>query len=136
MSVFLQGFNYIVDAYLMFAASALAGNTFMRSIAAAGFPLFARQMFDGMGIEWAATMLGCIAVLLAAFPFVFWYYGARIRAKSAYAPTAPMMKTPTVTGGGEGGSSGEEEKGDGMDYAALASVPRGMNEQTPTRNDA
>ena len=41
-SVFLQLLNYIIDAYLMFAASAIAGNTFMRSIFGAVFPLFAR----------------------------------------------------------------------------------------------
>ena len=31
-SIFLSLLNYIVDAYLMFAASAIAANTFMRSI--------------------------------------------------------------------------------------------------------
>lgn len=40
----------------MFAASALAANTFMRSIFGGVFPLFATYMFDGMGIEWAATV--------------------------------------------------------------------------------
>ena len=31
-SVFLQCLNYIIDAYLMFAASAIAANTIMRSL--------------------------------------------------------------------------------------------------------
>lgn len=87
MSIFLQALNYLVDAYLMFAASAIAGNTFLRSLCGASFPLFSRQMFEGMGIEWAATLLGCVAVVLAPIPFIFYKYGARIRAKSAYAPT-------------------------------------------------
>jgi DHA1 family multidrug resistance protein-like MFS transporter len=90
MSIFLQALNYLVDAYLMFAASAIAGNTFLRSLAGAGFPLFARQMFDGMGIQWAATLLGCVAVVLIPIPFVFYFYGARIRERSAYAPTKMM----------------------------------------------
>ena len=38
--IFVQGLNYIVDAYLMFAASAIAANTLLRSLAGAGFPLF------------------------------------------------------------------------------------------------
>ena len=39
--VFLQCLNYIIDSYLMFAASAIAANTIMRSIFGAVFPLFA-----------------------------------------------------------------------------------------------
>lgn len=55
-SIFLSLLNYIVDAYLMFAASAIAANTFMRSLFGGIFPLFATYMFDGMGIEWASTV--------------------------------------------------------------------------------
>lgn len=42
LSIFLNCLNYLIDAYLMFAASAIAANTFLRSLAGAGFPLFAR----------------------------------------------------------------------------------------------
>jgi DHA1 family multidrug resistance protein-like MFS transporter len=55
-SIFLSLLNYIVDSYLMFAASAIAANTFMRSIFGGVFPLFATYMFDGMGIQWASTV--------------------------------------------------------------------------------
>jgi len=34
--IFLQGLNYIVDVYLMFANSAIAANTFLRSLFGAG----------------------------------------------------------------------------------------------------
>ncbi|ROT43295.1 major facilitator superfamily transporter [Sodiomyces alkalinus F11] len=93
MSIFLQSLNYLVDSYLMFAASAIAGNTFLRSLAGAGFPLFAQQMFNGMGIQWASTVLGGLAALMVPIPLIFLLYGHKIRAKSAYAPTfaAPAM---------------------------------------------
>jgi hypothetical protein len=55
-SIFLSLLNYIVDSYLMFAASAIAANTFMRSIFGGIFPLFATYMFNGMGIQWASTV--------------------------------------------------------------------------------
>lgn len=90
LSIFLQALNYIVDSYLMFAASALAGNTFLRSLAAGGFPLFARQMFVNLGIQWAGTLLGCLSLLLVPIPFAFWFYGPKLRQKSAYAPTDLM----------------------------------------------
>lgn len=119
MSIFLQALNYLVDAYLMFAASAIAGNTFLRSLCGAAFPLFARQMFDGMGIQWAGTLLGCVAVVLAPIPFIFYKYGAKIRQRSAYAPTAPppgLARAPST--------SGDDEKEDSNDTALAAVVAR------------
>ncbi|AEO61749.1 hypothetical protein MYCTH_2312265 [Thermothelomyces thermophilus ATCC 42464] len=93
-SIFLQALNYLVDAYLMFAASAIAGNTFLRSLAGAGFPLFSTYMFDGMGIQWASTLLGCVAAALVPIPIIFYLYGPKIRAKSAFAPTFPATMPP------------------------------------------
>lgn len=46
-------------------------------------------MFEGMGIQWAATLLGCIAAVLVPVPIWFYLRGAKIREKSAYAPTSP-----------------------------------------------
>ncbi|KAI5457320.1 major facilitator superfamily [Mariannaea sp. PMI_226] len=116
MSIFLQCLNYIVDSYLMFAASAIAGNTLLRSTCGAVFPLFARQMFDGMGIQWASTLLGCVALALVPIPFIFYKYGAKLRQRSAYAPTAPPAapRQPSNT------SSDEEEKEDLNDTALRA----------------
>lgn len=120
MSIFLQSLNYLVDAYLMFAASAIAGNTFLRSLCGAGFPLFARQMFTGMGIQWAATLLGCVAVVLAPIPFIFYKFGHKIRARSAYAPTGPM-NTPQAD---ESEDTTPGEKDEGNDAAMMASAPQ------------
>ncbi|KAF2496201.1 major facilitator superfamily [Lophium mytilinum] len=91
LSIFLQALNYLVDAYLMFAASAIAANTFLRSLCGCVFPLFATYMFDGMGVEWAATLLGCIAALLVPVPIWFYYRGAKIREKSQFAPTPKLI---------------------------------------------
>jgi DHA1 family multidrug resistance protein-like MFS transporter len=95
LSIFLQSLNYLVDAYLMFAASAIAANTFLRSLAGAGFPLFSQYMFNGMGVNWAGTLLGCVALLLVPIPVGFYYYGERLRMKSAFAPTKPFQMPTT-----------------------------------------
>ncbi|KAK3708861.1 hypothetical protein LTR37_011191 [Vermiconidia calcicola] len=71
MAIFLQSLNYLIDAYLIVAASAIAANTFLRSLAGAGFPLFARQMILGMGTQWAGTLLGCVAIVLIPVPICF-----------------------------------------------------------------
>jgi len=91
-SIFLSLLNYIVDAYLMFAASAIAANTFMRSIFGGVFPLFATYMFEGMGIQWAATLLGCVAFVLVPMPVVFYIFGKKIRAKSKFAPAPDIAQ--------------------------------------------
>lgn len=116
MSIFLQALNYLVDAYLFFAASAIAGNTFMRSLCGAGFPLFATYMFNGMGIQWASTLLGCVAAVLVPIPVIFYIYGHKIRAKSKIAPSFPApaaLRTTTNTSE----TAGEKD-------AAAAAVPR------------
>ncbi|EME49321.1 hypothetical protein DOTSEDRAFT_84740 [Dothistroma septosporum NZE10] len=90
MSIFLQCLNYLIDAYLMFAASAIAANTFLRSLAGAGFPLFATQMIKGMGIQWAGTLLGCVALICVPMPVLFYLKGAKLREKSHFASAFPV----------------------------------------------
>lgn len=85
LSIFLPCINYIVDSYLFFAASALAGNTFLRSSFGAVFPLFATFMFHGMGTNWAGLLLGLVGLVLVPVPILFMKYGKRIRARSKYA---------------------------------------------------
>jgi DHA1 family multidrug resistance protein-like MFS transporter len=53
---------------------------------AASFPLFSRQMFQGMGIQWASTLLGCVAAVLVPIPIGFYFFGKRLRMKSKFAP--------------------------------------------------
>ncbi|KZT01280.1 MFS general substrate transporter [Laetiporus sulphureus 93-53] len=88
--IFLALFNYVADAYLFVAASALASLTVVRSCFGAGFPMFATQMFERLNSRWASTLLGFIALLMAPIPFVLFKYGPIIRKKSKYAPTKPM----------------------------------------------
>ncbi|KAI0392529.1 major facilitator superfamily domain-containing protein [Xylariaceae sp. FL0594] len=125
LTIFLQSLNYLVDAYLMFAASAIAANTFLRSLFGAGFPLFATYMFNDLGIEWTATLLGGIAALLVPIPVLFYFYGHKIRAKSSFAPTFPI-NMPKNTDDSDSGKDMSEEpkKADNMNHPASASIPK------------
>ena len=96
ISIFMPLFNYIIDTYLMYAASAIAANTLMRSAFGAGFPMFATYMYQGLGIGLATTVLGCIAGALVPVPVVFYFYGAKLRARSRFALTPkPQMSITT-----------------------------------------
>ncbi|EMT68643.1 Putative drug/proton antiporter YHK8 [Fusarium odoratissimum] len=39
-------------------------------------------MYAAMTPQWAGTLLGLLEVAMIPIPFVFWRYGAKIRAKS------------------------------------------------------
>jgi len=84
MMVFLQGLNYIVDVYMWHANSALVSNTFMRSLAAAGFTVFASAMYHKLGIPWATSLLAFLCAALIPVPILFWIYGANIRRMSKF----------------------------------------------------
>ncbi|KAH8424769.1 MFS transporter [Aspergillus melleus] len=82
LTMFLPSLAYLVESSEDRAASAVAAHTFLRSAAGGAFPLFAKQMFDGLGVEWACTLLGCVAALFIPIPVLLYIYGARIRSKS------------------------------------------------------
>ncbi|KAE8353194.1 major facilitator superfamily domain-containing protein [Aspergillus coremiiformis] len=96
--IFIQLFNYLIDTYLMFAASAIAANTFVRSLVASSFPLFSRQMFNSMGIQWASTLLGCVAAILVPIPVLFYLFGKQLRMKSKFAPIYEKADEPMSDG--------------------------------------
>ncbi|KAI8938782.1 hypothetical protein NX059_004645 [Plenodomus lindquistii] len=77
--------NYLVDSYQHQAASALAAKTFLRSFWGAAVVLFTNQMYDRLGYQWASSLIAFIGLACCAIPFVFYFYGARIRARSHYA---------------------------------------------------
>jgi DHA1 family multidrug resistance protein-like MFS transporter len=43
-------------------------------------------MFNGMGINYAMTLLGCVAAVLVPLPICFYLYGPKLRRKSKFAP--------------------------------------------------
>ncbi|MCJ1223373.1 hypothetical protein MMC12_000013 [Toensbergia leucococca] len=102
-----RGLNYIIDVYLMYANSAIAANTLMRSLAGSTFPLFARPMYTALGIPWGMSLLGFLAAAMIPVPICFYIYGKQIRQRSRFAPTGAKMqailKQQKMQGGGGGG---------------------------------
>ncbi|CAG8684597.1 14967_t:CDS:2, partial [Acaulospora colombiana] len=101
--LFLSLFNYIIDAYILVAASALASSTVVRSAFGAGFPVSSSlfpsaascpvhatllathpQMYEKLDPRIASTVLAACVVLLCPVPFIFEKYGPRIRKNSKY----------------------------------------------------
>ena len=83
--VFIGIFNYTVDAYRRYAASALASNSFVRCMMGGVFPLFGLQMYENMGVNWGSFLLAMVTLAMIPIPFLFSQYGAYLRSKSPYA---------------------------------------------------
>lgn len=73
--------NYIIDSYQKYAASALAAKVFLRSGGGAAFPLFTTQMYDRLGLQWASWLLAFIGVGMVFIPYVFYFFGGKLRAR-------------------------------------------------------
>ena len=89
--VFLSCMNYLVDTYTIYAASVLAANSVLRSLFGAAFPLFTRQMYARLGIHWASSIPGFLALICVPFPILFYKYGGPIRMKCKYAAQAHQV---------------------------------------------
>ncbi|KAI2620156.1 MFS general substrate transporter [Hypomontagnella submonticulosa] len=83
--VFTGIFTFLVDAYPLYAASALAANSFTRCTFAGAFPLFGVQMYHKLGYQWGSSLLAFLTLAMMPFPYLFFRYGKQIRKKSRYA---------------------------------------------------
>ncbi|KAF9889808.1 hypothetical protein FE257_006898 [Aspergillus nanangensis] len=76
---------YMLDVYgSKYGASAAGASSLSRYTLSAAFPLFVTQMYEKLGVSWATSLLGFIALLMAPIPWVFRYMGPRLRARSQY----------------------------------------------------
>ena len=48
-------------------------------------------MFERLGINWACTLIGFCALLLAPSPFLFYRYGTLVREKSKFSPCLDLV---------------------------------------------
>lgn len=94
--VFLAVLGYLIDSYTIYAASVLAANSVLRSLFGAAFPLFTGYMYDALGVHWAAALPGFVALACIPFMFVFWKYGAQIRAKCKYSADAERQMNAII----------------------------------------
>jgi hypothetical protein len=80
--VFIYASNYMAGCYGIYSASALAGNSVIRSLFGGTLPLAGPYMYAALGPQWAGTLLGLTQVVLIPIPFAFYKWGPQIRARS------------------------------------------------------
>ncbi|KAI7653821.1 MFS general substrate transporter, partial [Hortaea werneckii] len=82
--IFMGELNYLVDAYEVYAASAMGAASCSRSLFGVVLPFAAKPMYNDLGVAWACSLLGFLSLLMSAIPFVFIKFGDRIRANSKF----------------------------------------------------
>lgn len=83
-TIFQAALNYLIDTFQRYAASAVAANTFLRSVFAGAFPLFITPMLSNIGVGWGVSIFGFVAALMIPIPYLFYIYGKRIRASGQW----------------------------------------------------
>lgn len=68
LTIFQAALNYLIDTFLKTAASALASNTVIRCMFAGAFSLLAGPMFHSLGVNWASSVLGFVALAMIPIP--------------------------------------------------------------------
>lgn len=92
LCLFMALLNYLVDAYEVFAASAMAAASLSRSSFGAVLPFATRPMYRALGVAWATSLLGFLAVALCIVPFAFLKWGGRMRERSKFCQYLRMKK--------------------------------------------
>lgn len=77
--------EYLSDTYEEYASSALAACSFLRNMWAGVFPLFGVYAYGGMKPQNMTSILAGIATVLGVVPFVLFFHGEKIRARSKMA---------------------------------------------------
>ncbi|KAI0793846.1 MFS general substrate transporter [Fomes fomentarius] len=83
--IYLAVFTYLADCYGIFASSALAGQSLSRNIMGTAFPLFTEQLYARLTYHWGTTLFAFIAVAMIPIPFILYWKGPVIRARSKFA---------------------------------------------------
>ncbi|CAG8979388.1 hypothetical protein HYALB_00010275 [Hymenoscyphus albidus] len=75
--------GYLIDAFTIHAASAIAANIVIRSIGGALLPLVGKSLYSSLLWGWGSTVLGLVGLLMAPIMTLLYVYGGTIRKKYA-----------------------------------------------------
>ncbi|KAM0162969.1 hypothetical protein ACHAQE_003544 [Botrytis cinerea] len=87
LCIFISTYQYIIDSYEMYAASALASLTLVRYVAAGGMVEVGIPFYENLGVHWTLTVLGGISAVMVPVPYLFYVYGEKVRGWSRFAAT-------------------------------------------------
>ncbi|KAK7691497.1 hypothetical protein QCA50_004896 [Cerrena zonata] len=91
LMVFFAFLSYNAHVYGVYSSSASAANTFVRSVIASAFPIFAGPLLDNLGTKWGVSIFGFLSICLWPIPLIYIKYGAQLRERSHFAKEAAAL---------------------------------------------
>ncbi len=79
MLIFSSTILYLVDAFTVVAASALAANGLIRSIAGGLLPLAGLTLYSNLGVGWGNSVLAFISLIILPISIGMVRYGEYLR---------------------------------------------------------
>jgi hypothetical protein len=76
--------SYLVDAFTIYASSAVAACTILRSILGALLPLAGPSVYASLGCGWGNSLLGFLALAMVSVPFLLIKYDESIRTNPSF----------------------------------------------------
>lgn len=91
-TLFLIVSDYTVSSYSIYAASAVAAQSFLRELFCGGFTLITEIMYHNVGYQWSSSILAFIGVPLSVIPLIFYKFGPIIRRRSSFAKELELVE--------------------------------------------
>lgn len=127
-SIYMATIDYMITAYGPYSASATGGNGWSRDFLAGVLTIPATPFFENIGarpLQYASTILACIATVLVMAVYVIYVKGPILRARS---PFAQQLNTARKDQGGRRVSTMPGVYGSRrQSYAASGSRPGSRN---------
>ena len=104
-SIYMATIDYMICAYGPYSASATGGNGWSRDFLAGVLTVPATPFFENIGasqhpprnLEYATTILACIATLLVCAVYVIYWKGPQLRHRSPFAQQLASARRESVT---------------------------------------
>ena len=75
-----------MQTFVQFAASALVSITLVRYVVGGSMVTASLPMYKNLGVHHSLTILAAVSTAFTPLPYIFYFYGSKIRAMSRVAP--------------------------------------------------
>lgn len=90
LCVFMTTYQYLMDTYEIYAASALVSVTLIRYSVSGAFIEISIPFYENVGVAYTLTILASLSGVLVIIPYAFYRYGPAIRKRSRFVPESSL----------------------------------------------
>lgn len=78
----------------MYSASAPTFVVLVRYLTARGMTAAGLPIYEGLGVAYTCTILGCVSTVIVPVPYIFYRYGPHVRSTSKFAVSSEHELRP------------------------------------------